>query len=211
MRRILDLFHEWFDIRTRVKEEFRFHLQQTEADWLAVGVSRREAHRTARRRLGARQTRRKALNELGGDLPGLVNLFHAHQLSASAWIRPLGVVTAAALFLAISPDSHAILQGIDGRTQTMRSIPEMVIAKVIWACIAFVMPWYLIWALSFGAIVVCVWIYLAVATGKAVLTRTSPVSRRVISVFFTATFALYLPFILYWRLTILPVLGINIL
>lgn len=137
------MLREWLAIRKRVDEEFRFHLERTEADLLAFGVSRREARRTARRRLGARQTRHKALSELGGDLAGFMNLFQDHQISASAWIRPLGVAMAIALLLAISPDSRAVLQGVDGRPQMIRSIPEMVIAKTMWACIAFVMPFVL--------------------------------------------------------------------
>ena len=72
------------------------------------------------------------------------------------------------------------------------------------------LPWYLIGALAFGAVVPFVWARLAVSTAKAILTATSPLSFRVTSMFATVAFALYVPFILYWRLTILPPLGMNI-
>jgi hypothetical protein len=140
MRGILGLLHEWLAIRTRVNEEFRFHLEQSEADWRALALSRPEARRASRRRFGGKQNRRQALCELGGDLAGLVALFHAHQLSASAWVRPLAVVAAAALLLAVSPDFRAVLEGIGGQAQTvMPSIPVMGPAKALWACIGFVM------------------------------------------------------------------------
>ncbi len=118
MRRVLDLFREWLQIRTRVWEEHRFHLEQAEADWLALGLSRREACRAARRRFGARQSRREALRELGGNLPGLAHLFNAHQVSASAWLQPIALIAGAALLLVVSPDSRAVLEGIAGQPLT---------------------------------------------------------------------------------------------
>ena len=72
------------------------------------------------------------------------------------------------------------------------------------------LPWYLIGALTFGAVVPFVWAYLAVSTVRAIFAASSPLSLSVSSLFATATFALYVPFILYWRLTVLPLLGMNI-
>jgi hypothetical protein len=73
------------------------------------------------------------------------------------------------------------------------------------------LPWYLTGALILGTVAPLVWVYLAVATGSAIVTGAWPLSLRVIAVFATPTFALYLPFILFWQLTILPLLGINVL
>src|SRR5262249_25652314 len=65
------------------------------------------------------------------------------------------------------------------------------------------LPWYLIGALAFGAAVPLVWIYLAAATARAVVAGNSPARVRLVSVLLTGIFALYVPFIFYWRLTIL--------
>ncbi len=70
-------------------------------------------------------------------------------------------------------------------------------------------PWYLLGALGFGSVVFLTWLYLAFAITRELLGKSMPLSVRGASVVFTAAFAFYLPFIVYWRLTILPVLGIN--
>ena len=70
-------------------------------------------------------------------------------------------------------------------------------------------PWYLLGALGFGSVVFLTWLYLAFETTRELLRKSIPLSLRGASVVFTAAFAFYLPFVVYWRLTILPVLGIN--
>jgi hypothetical protein len=68
------------------------------------------------------------------------------------------------------------------------------------------LPWYLMIALGFGAVVFLAWFYLAVATARELFRKSMPLPLRAACVFFAGAFALYLPFIDYWRLTLLPVL-----
>jgi hypothetical protein len=63
-------------------------------------------------------------------------------------------------------------------------------------------PWYLRCSPAFGAVVPVVWIYLAVATVRMTAKGKSGVFLPVVSACFAAAFALYLPFIHYWRPTI---------
>jgi CubicO group peptidase (beta-lactamase class C family) len=71
------------------------------------------------------------------------------------------------------------------------------------------LPWYLIGALAFGTVVPLVWIYLAATAVRALVTGAWPMPLRVAAALTAALSALYLPFTLFWQLTLLPVLGIH--
>jgi hypothetical protein len=66
------------------------------------------------------------------------------------------------------------------------------------------LPWYLLGAPGFGSVVFLTWLYLAFAITRELLGKSMPLSVRGASVVFTAASAFYLPFIIYWRLTISP-------
>ena len=72
------------------------------------------------------------------------------------------------------------------------------------------LPWYLVAALSFGCAVFLIWLLLAASTVRELIRKSMPFSMRFASVILSAAFAFYLPFIVYWRLTILPALGTDL-
>ncbi len=88
MRRIFGFLREWLERRKRVTDEIRFHLEQAQMRWVDRGLSNRRAHRAAWRDFGKARAQRRALREAGGGVAGLVALFHAHQVSASALATP---------------------------------------------------------------------------------------------------------------------------
>jgi hypothetical protein len=126
MRRIVALFGEWWRIRTRVREERQFHLEQSEKDWLSLGLSSGEARRVAQKRFGGNRSVREALRELDGDLPGLAHRFRACQLSSSAWLRPMGLAALAILLFIAGPEFTKAL--------------VMEPAEALWAGIGLMMP-----------------------------------------------------------------------
>jgi len=115
MFRAFDALREWLRLRSRLREEYRFHLHRSAADFRALGLSPRAASRTARRRFGSRRNLKLALRELGGDLPGLARMFHAHRVPASPWFQPAILLMAAILILLLSPAPRAIIEGIAGQ------------------------------------------------------------------------------------------------
>ena len=118
MLRVIDALHEWWQVRARVREEYQFHIEQAEAEWRTIELSRRQARRAARRLFGTRRNWANALRELGGDLPGLGRLFMAYQVAASPWIQPAALLASIAMLLLISPDPRAVLEGVAGQPFT---------------------------------------------------------------------------------------------
>lgn len=116
MPRALSALQEWLELRARVREERRFHLDQATADFLSRGLSRRAARRTARSRFGARRSGRIALREIGGDGAGLAHLFRAHRVPASVWFQPVVLLTAIVLLFIFSPAPRELVEGLIGRT-----------------------------------------------------------------------------------------------
>ncbi len=114
MPRLLNALHEWLELRARVSEERRFHLDRAAADLRALGLTPREAKRMARARFGARRNSQAGLHELGGDLPGLAHLFRAHRVVTSLWLQPALLLGAVVLMLAVSPSRREIIEGMLG-------------------------------------------------------------------------------------------------
>ena len=135
MRRIAGFLREWLERRKRVTDETQFHLEQAEMTWIARGLSNRRAHRAAWRDFGKARAQRLALREAGGDLAGLVALFHAHQVSASAWLWPFLGASVVATLILISPDCLTLVQSLVGHGRVMRQTPVMGPAQAIWTCI----------------------------------------------------------------------------
>lgn len=115
MKRALNAFHEWAQLRARVRDEHQFHLYQAISDMQASGLSARAAKRAARVRFGSRQHRNLAIHELGGDWAGLIRMFRAHRVHASPSFQPLALVTASLLMLVLSPAPRRILEGVAGQ------------------------------------------------------------------------------------------------
>jgi hypothetical protein len=112
MLRAISALREWLELRARLREEHQFHLDQAAADFRDLGLSRREARRSARARFGGRRNLTIALRELGGDLPGLGRLLHAHRVLASAWLQPAVLLTATALIFGLSPSPREVVEGV---------------------------------------------------------------------------------------------------
>ncbi len=105
---------EWLQLRSRLREERRFHLDRAAAEFRCLGMSRRAAKRSARLRFGDRRHSRAALRELGGDATGLACLLRAHRVFASAWLQPGLLLAVIASILLCSPDPRAIIEGVIG-------------------------------------------------------------------------------------------------
>jgi hypothetical protein len=101
MSRLRDAVREWLELRRRVREEREFHFERIVEDLIALGASRREARRNARRRLGGRRNLRLGLREIGGNVWGLVRLLRANRALASAWLQP-GVLTILCIFILLA-------------------------------------------------------------------------------------------------------------
>lgn len=67
-------------------------------------------------------------------------------------------------------------------------------------------PWYLTATLTFGAAVPLVWAYLAVSTCRGVVRKSWPTSDTLCRLLATFGLALYIPFVVYWQLALLPAL-----
>jgi hypothetical protein len=116
MSRLLSALNEWLELRARVREERRFHLERASADLRALGMTPREAKRMARIRFGSRRNSQTGLRELGGDLRGLAHLFRAYRVATSLWLQPAVLLAAGALIFAVSPSPREIAEGVLGRT-----------------------------------------------------------------------------------------------
>jgi hypothetical protein len=114
MCRALSALREWLELRARLGEERRFHIEQAAAEFHNAGMSWREANRKARIRFGNRGHLKLALRELGGDLPGLGYLLRAHRVPASAWLQPALLLALITLILFLSPARRALVEGLIG-------------------------------------------------------------------------------------------------
>ena len=114
MRRIANALREWMQLRRRLREERRFHIENAAAEYRVLGMSPRTAMRQARSRFGGRRHVNSALRELGGDFPGLCYLLSAHRVSASPWLQPVSLLAAAALILLVSPAARLLIEGVIG-------------------------------------------------------------------------------------------------
>jgi hypothetical protein len=115
MARLLSALNEWLELRARMREERRFHLDRSAADLRALGLTAREAKRMARIRFGGRRNSQTGLRELGGDLRGLAHLFRAHRVVTLLWLQPAVLLAAVALIFAVSPSPREIVEGMLGR------------------------------------------------------------------------------------------------
>jgi hypothetical protein len=114
MRRVLSALREWLELRARLREERRFHMDQAAAEFHEEGMSPRAAKRNARLRFGNRGHLKLALRELGGDLPGLAYLLRAHRVPASAWLQPALLIALIGLILFSSPAPRVLVEGLVG-------------------------------------------------------------------------------------------------
>jgi hypothetical protein len=115
MLRAVSALQEWLQLRVRVREERRFHLDRAAADFRGAGLSPRAAKRKARERFGSRRNVRVALRELGGDAPGLVRLLRAHRVLASAWLQPMVLLAIVIWLVLMSPAPRGVLQAVIGK------------------------------------------------------------------------------------------------
>lgn len=123
--RVTAALREWLEVRRRVREEFRFHLDRAAQDLRELGLTARTARRKVRARMGGRRYRGVALRELGGDAKGLIQLLRAHRVGASLLMQPLALALAGALFLAASPAPRDILTSL-ARTPAVPGDQEVV-------------------------------------------------------------------------------------
>jgi hypothetical protein len=114
MLRAMNALQEWLQLRARVREERRFHLDRAAADFRDAGLSPRAAKHKARVRFGGGQNLRIALRELGGDVPGLVRLLRAHRVPASVWLQPLVLLAIVIWLVLASPAPRGVLQAVSG-------------------------------------------------------------------------------------------------
>jgi len=121
MPRVLRALREWLELRARLRDERRFHLDQAVADFRALGLSRYEATRRAHARLGSKRHLKRALHEIGGDWGGLIHLIHAHRVLASVWLQPAVLVASIAAMLVLSPAPRVIVESILDRPLTARA------------------------------------------------------------------------------------------
>ena len=112
MRQLLDALREWLQLRSRLREERRFHLDRAVAELRTAGMSSIAAHRRARSRFGGRKNLTAARCELGCDLAGLAYLFRAHRAFASPCLQPAILLCLVALIFVISPTPREILDGV---------------------------------------------------------------------------------------------------
>jgi hypothetical protein len=115
MNRAIDALREWMQLRARLRDEHAFHLDRATADFRALGLSSRTAKCVAARRFGSRHNLKLGLRELGADWPGLIRLFSAHRVHASAWFQPTVLVMAILLVLLVSPAPLAVIEGAAGQ------------------------------------------------------------------------------------------------
>jgi hypothetical protein len=119
MRRLFAAVREWLQLRARVREERRFHLDSAAADLRALGLSSRAAKREARSRLGSRRNLKLALREVGGDMAGLIFLLRSYRVTASLWLQPATLLALSVLMLALSPSPREIVNGVIGQSPSV--------------------------------------------------------------------------------------------
>ncbi|HVW09688.1 MAG TPA: hypothetical protein VHC90_13960 [Bryobacteraceae bacterium] len=102
MRNLGSAIIEWLQLRARLREERRFHLDCAAAELRDSGLTAREAKRAARLRYG-HKTRKLAARELGCDLAGLAYLIRTGRVLASPWLAPAGLLCAIALLFLSAP------------------------------------------------------------------------------------------------------------
>ena len=128
MRRLLNALTEWLELRSRLREERRFHLDCSAAEFRSRGLTPRQARHAARLRFG-RQSLRDAARELGSDLSGLMRLVRANRVVASAWLQPAVLLAVTLLILFLSSDPSAIVNGVLVRVHRV-SNPGLIILTV---------------------------------------------------------------------------------
>ncbi len=114
MPRLVNALKEWLELRARMREERRFHLDGAATDLRAMGMTAREAKRMARIRFGSRRNSQAGLRELGGDLKGLAYLFRANRVVASIWLQPIVLIAVVAMMFLASPSRREIVEGLLG-------------------------------------------------------------------------------------------------
>lgn len=119
--RALSAIREWLELRARVREEYRYHLHCATADLRSLGLSPREARRSALSRYGRCRQRRAALREIGGDPAGLARLFRVHRVIASVWLQPALLLAAVIMLVLLSPSPVVLLESLAGRPLTAES------------------------------------------------------------------------------------------
>jgi hypothetical protein len=115
MGRLFAAVQEWLQLRARVREERRFHLDSAAADLRALGLPARAARHEARSRFGGRGNLKLALRELGGDAPGFIFLLRAHRVPASLWLQPAILLAVIGLIFSVSPSPREIVRGVIGQ------------------------------------------------------------------------------------------------
>jgi len=107
----------------------------------------------------------------------------------------------------------------NGRSENARPLRWMAAAILIhsisWLGAALVadpqrlilgIPWYLTAALAIGVVVPLAWLYLAASTCRLFIKKSCPLWVRLNATLAALGLGLYIPFIMYWQLTALPVL-----
>jgi hypothetical protein len=121
MRRLFNVLREWLQLRSRVRGEYRYHLDCAIADLRSLGVSPRAAKRAAKNRLGRARHRRRALREIGGNAAALPHLFHVHRVTAEPWWHPALLVAFAIGILLASPSPLLLIESLIGMPITRES------------------------------------------------------------------------------------------
>lgn len=114
MRRALAAWREWMELRTRVREEYRFHLDRAAEELECFGLSPRDARRRARARLGRGRNYRDAMKEIGGGSAGLLALMRAHRVMSSVWLQPISLLSVIALMMLLSPAPRLLVESVIG-------------------------------------------------------------------------------------------------
>ncbi|MBZ5618194.1 MAG: hypothetical protein LAQ69_05565 [Acidobacteriia bacterium] len=113
MRDCFESLAAWWNRRSRFAEEWRFHRDRAISEFESLGLTRREARRIARCRLGRRSRyRREALREIGGDLPGLIDLLPVARLKRSPLLVLCCLVLGTALLLVLNPQRGQLIESL---------------------------------------------------------------------------------------------------
>lgn len=132
MRRVAEALREWLQLRRRLHEERRFHIENAAAEFRVIGMSGREAMRQARMRFGGRRQVRTARRELGGDVAGLAHQLRAYRVTASAWVQPVLLFALVGLILAMSPAPRDIIEGVIGSPLSANDSRAVILAAAGW-------------------------------------------------------------------------------
>lgn len=132
MRRIAGALREWMQLRRRLHQERRFHLENAAAEFRVFGMSRRAAMRQARSRFGGRRHMRNAHHQLGGDFAGLARLLRAYRVPASPWMQPALLLVAIGLILGVSPAPRDIVEGVIGSPLSASDRDAVILVAAGW-------------------------------------------------------------------------------